>query len=105
MLDETSRKIFLQSVSKIATNDPCNRIYIWRTLVDHVQMGLIKPEAFMRCVVENLPGENTEFALQMILEKTFTQILAPYFTFERAVADSMFETVLGKLCQTEDRSR
>lgn len=68
-------------------------------------MGLIKPEAFMRCVVENLPGENTEFALQMILEKTFTQILAPYFTFERAVADSMFETVLGKLCQTEDRSR
>ena len=34
ILSESSHNIFLKNVSKI--QDPCNRIYIWRTLVDHV---------------------------------------------------------------------
>jgi hypothetical protein len=34
ILNDNSRKIFLNNVSQI--QDPCNRIYIWRTLVDHV---------------------------------------------------------------------
>jgi hypothetical protein len=70
LLDETSRNIFLKNAIKI--EDPSNRIYIWRTLIDHVHMGLIKPRDFMDCVFKNLPEENTEFVLQMILEKTFT---------------------------------
>jgi hypothetical protein len=81
ILNEISISVFLQSVSKIS-DDPCNRIYIWRTLVDHVQMGIIRPEIFIKCVVKNLPGENTEFALQIILDKTF-RILGSYFTLEQ----------------------
>ena len=67
---------------------------------------MIKPDKFLECVVANLPGENTEFALQLILEKTF-KILSSYFTLDqyKTMSDAMFEVLLNKLLLTDDPSR
>jgi hypothetical protein len=67
---------------------------------------MIKPEHFLECVVANLAGENTEFAIQLILEKTF-KILSSYFTLDqyKTMSDAMFDVLLSKLLQTDDPSR
>jgi hypothetical protein len=78
---------------------------MWRTLADHVSLGLITPEEFIECVVINLPSEDTEFALQLILDKTF-KILS-YFTLDQymRMMDAMFRVVKDKLDATKDLSR
>jgi hypothetical protein len=60
-LDKASLEILTENVGFI--EEPADRVYMWRTLADHVAQGYLPPQAFLESVLNHLKVERIELGL------------------------------------------
>jgi hypothetical protein len=103
LLDLESLSVLLEHVGELS--DPADRSYLWRTLADHVHLGIISASQFLSAVVKFLPSETLELAIQIILDKGFYMVRNFFDSQEKAeVREKMFYALLEKIERTTDKS-
>jgi hypothetical protein len=103
IIDKKSLAFFMDNLSKVS--DDGNRSYIWRCLIDHINMDLLSTDDYFKCVLKNIEPEELESVIPYVLMNA-KHVLRNYFKTEKRiqVREEFFNVLLRKLYKTENPS-